>query len=100
MKQTEFPFWLLERCASLEKLCLAGEFEKDDIDQACDSTPARLKSLVLRVSLPSSSPNWIELCINQLESLTISPLSVNPTAFPVLLGASWILPFHIRNVGL
>jgi hypothetical protein len=83
-EQTEFPFWLLDRCGNLMSLFLTGTFEEDD-QAPCDSTPARLKSLLLRTSLQSSSLNWIKLRINQLESLTIS--NVDPMAFPVLLGA-------------
>jgi hypothetical protein len=78
---TEFPFWLLNRCENLTNLFLAGTFEEDD-QAPCDSTLARLKSLLLRISLQSSSLNWIKLRINQLESLTISS-HVDPTAFPV-----------------
>ena len=64
-----------------------GTFEPEEDDQApCDSTPARLKSLLLRISLQSSSLNWLKLRINQLESLTIS-CHLDPTAFPVLLEA-------------
>ena len=86
-QRTAFPFWLLDKCENLMDLSLEGTFEEPDDQAHDDSTPARLKSLLLCTSLKSSSLNWFKPRVSQLESLTLGVSSlVDPTVVSMLLG--------------